>query len=62
MKVISIFLLILGSILLLYGVFSRFYGMPSIAMGQFRSISFLILANIMMTFSLIVLHLNRYFK
>jgi hypothetical protein len=62
MRILSIFLLVFGSLLLFYAVFSRFYGTPSIALHQFRSLSFLMLANTLLTFSLIVLHLNRYFK
>ena len=32
-------------LLVVYAIFSRFYGMPSVAMKQFRSLSILILAN-----------------
>lgn len=62
MRIISIFLLVLGFLLVVYAVFSRFYGQPSVALNQFRSLSFLILANTILILSLIVLHLNRYFK
>lgn len=62
MKILSISLLVLGTMLTVYAVFSRFYGQPSVAMHQFRSLSFLIMANTILLLSLIILHLNRYFK
>jgi hypothetical protein len=37
--------LVIGLILVGYAIFSRFYGEPSIAAKQFRSISVLVLAN-----------------
>lgn len=46
-------LLIAGFLLLAYAIFSRFYGQPSVALNQFRSVSFLILANMAFTLSLI---------
>jgi hypothetical protein len=46
--------LVVGFILLVYAIFSRFYGMPSVAMMRFRSLSFLILANMAFILSLIV--------
>lgn len=38
-------LIVIGLVLVAYAVFSRFYGMPSVAMMRFKSVSFLILAN-----------------
>ena len=35
----------LALLLIAYAVFSRFYGAPSIALKQFRSVSVLLLAN-----------------
>lgn len=45
MNGISKILLVVGAVLVAYAVFSRFYGMPSVAMMRFKSVSFLILAN-----------------
>ena len=62
MKIIGIFLLGLGFLMVVYAVFSRFYGQPSIALYQFRSLSVLILGNTLLVLSLIAIHANRYFK
>ncbi|MDP2939057.1 MAG: hypothetical protein Q8O13_03100 [Candidatus Omnitrophota bacterium] len=62
MKIISIFLLLMGSFLIIYAVFSRFYGEPSIAFKQFRSLSFLVLANSTLILCLIAMHFQKYFK
>jgi hypothetical protein len=53
MKNLSQILLALGFVLLVYAVFSRFYGQPSVALIRFRSLSFLVLANIVFVLSLI---------
>ncbi|MFZ5800208.1 MAG: hypothetical protein ACOY3D_02375 [Candidatus Omnitrophota bacterium] len=45
MKNLDKLFLWLAVILIVYAVFSRFYGTPSIAMKQFRSLSVLLLAN-----------------
>ncbi|MFH1655026.1 MAG: hypothetical protein ABH954_00230 [Candidatus Omnitrophota bacterium] len=47
-------LLVIGMVLVAYAMFSRFYGMPSVAMMRFRSINFLILANTTLILSLIL--------
>jgi len=47
-------LMVIGLVLIAYAVFSRFYGMPSVAMMQFRSTSFLILANTALILSLVL--------
>jgi len=60
MKNLSLMLLIAGCILMVYAVFSRFYGEPSIAMTQFRSVNFLILSNTALLLSLILVHYHRY--
>ena len=62
MRLVSLFLLLTGFLLVIYAIFSRFYGAPSLAFNQFRSLSVLILANTLLLLSLVVLHLNRYFK
>jgi len=54
MKNTSKILLIVGFLLVIYAIFSRFYGEPSIAMMRFRSLSLLILANMAFILSLIV--------
>lgn len=53
MKNLSQILLALGFVLLVYAIFSRFYGQPSVALIRFRSLSFLVLANIVFVLSLI---------
>lgn len=53
MKNLSQILLVLGFLLLVYAIFSRFYGQPSVALIRFRSLSFLVLANIVFVLSLI---------
>ncbi|MDP2940322.1 MAG: hypothetical protein Q8O13_09650 [Candidatus Omnitrophota bacterium] len=45
MKNLEKVFLVVGIILIAYAIFSRFYGAPSIAAIQFRSLSVLILAN-----------------
>lgn len=47
-------LLVLGLILVVYAVFSRFYGEPSIAMKHYRSISILVLANTALILAVLV--------
>ena len=54
MKNLDKLLLVLGFILVVYAIFSRFYGKPSVAMNHFRSLSILILANITFVLALIV--------
>lgn len=54
MKNLDKWLLALGFILVVYAIFSRFYGQPSVAMIRFRSLSLLILANISFVLALIV--------
>jgi len=54
MDKLSKVLLFGGFVLLAYAIFSRFYGQPSVAMMRFRSISFLIMANMAFILSLIV--------
>lgn len=54
MKALETILLAVGFIILAYALFSRFYGMPSIAMMRFRSLTFLILANMSFILALIV--------
>jgi hypothetical protein len=57
MRGISKVLIVVGIVLVAYAVFSRFYGMPSVAMMRFKSVSFLILANTTFLLSII---LNSY--
>lgn len=45
MKNLEKVLLVIGVILIAYAIFSRFYGQPSIAAKQFKSINILVLAN-----------------
>ncbi|MDP3142605.1 MAG: hypothetical protein Q8N14_01475 [Candidatus Omnitrophota bacterium] len=45
MKNLNKVFLVIALILVAYAVFSRFYGAPSVAMHQFRSLSILLLAN-----------------
>lgn len=54
MSGISKILITIGLILVAYAVFSRFYGMPSVAMMRFKSVSFLILANTFFLLSLLL--------
>jgi len=60
MKALSLIALVIGLTLMVYSVFSRFYGEPSIAMGQFKSTSFLVLSNSVLLVSLILAHYHRY--
>ncbi|MBL7198327.1 MAG: hypothetical protein ISS47_09560 [Candidatus Omnitrophica bacterium] len=53
MKKMSNILLGLGVLLVIYSIFSRFYGEPSVAMRCFRSLSFLIFANTVLILSVI---------
>jgi len=53
MKNLSQILLAIGFVLLVYAIFSRFYGEPSVALMRFRSLSFLVLANIVFVLALI---------
>lgn len=62
MKILSTVLLVLGCILIIYSAFSRFYGEPSIAFRQFRSINMLILANSALLLCLIAMHFHKYIK
>lgn len=62
MKAISIMLLVFGFFLVAYSMFSRFYGQPSVAFHQFRSLSFLIMGNTLLILSLIGIHFHRYLK
>ncbi len=45
MKNLEKTLLVVGLMLIIYAIFSRFYGQPSIALNHYRSISVLVLAN-----------------
>jgi len=54
MSGISKILITIGLVLVAYAVFSRFYGMPSVAMMHFKSVSFLILANTFFLLSLLL--------
>lgn len=45
MKNLEKIFLAIGVILIIYAIFSRFYGEPSIAAKQFKSINILVLAN-----------------
>jgi hypothetical protein len=47
-------LMVIGLVLVAYAIFSRFFGMPSIAMTRFKSINFLVLANTALILSLIL--------
>ncbi len=62
MKILSILLLLTGSALIIYSIFSRFYGEPSIALKQFRSINILILGNSLLIICLIAMHFQKYLK
>jgi len=44
----------LALLLIAYAVFSRFYGAPSIALKQFRSVSVLLLANTSLLMAILV--------
>ena len=57
MEQISKALMVIGGILVAYAIFSRFYGMPSVALMQFRSVNFLTFANTILLFS-VILKLN----
>ncbi len=46
--------LVIGIILVAYAVFSRFYGEPSIAAKQYRSISVLVLANTFLIIAVLI--------
>lgn len=54
MKKLDKVFLWLALILVAYAVFSRFYGAPSIAMKQFRSVSILLLANTSLLMAILV--------
>ncbi len=45
MKNLEKILLVLGIVLVVYAIFSRFYGQPCVAAKHFRSTSVLLLAN-----------------
>ncbi|MDD2654841.1 MAG: hypothetical protein PHI86_07040 [Candidatus Omnitrophica bacterium] len=47
-------LMIIGVVLVIYAIFSRFYGMPSVALMRFKSVSFLVLANTAFLLSLVL--------
>lgn len=47
-------LIIVGIVLVAYAIFSRFYGLPSVALMRFKSLSFLVLANTAFLLSLVL--------
>lgn len=54
MDKMSRILMIIGIVLVAYAIFSRFYGMPSVAITRFKSVSFLVLANTSFLLSLVL--------
>lgn len=54
MKNLDKILVVVGFIVLVYAIFSRFYGQRSVALMHFRSLSFLVVANIIFVLALIV--------
>jgi len=48
-----------GLVLIAYAVFSRFYGMPSVALMQFRSANILVLGNTLLLLSLVIKNTAR---
>jgi xanthine/uracil permease len=60
MRNVSLFFLLLGLGLMTYAIFSRFYGEAYVAMKQFKSVNFLILANTVLLISLIIAHHHHY--
>ncbi len=54
MEKLSKVLMVIGLVLVAYAIFSRFYGMPSVAIMRFKSVSFLVLANTTFLLSLLL--------
>lgn len=54
MKKLDKVFLWLALLLIVYAVFSRFYGQPSVALKHFRSLSILLLANTSLLLAILV--------